>query len=440
MTEKEIADQELEQIFFLFMDAFFHRIDHSMEKLEAMCDELITGVGTGKDENIINRDQYLQIHKRDFEQTPEGADYRVHSLQCRRMGIVGLIAAEIAILVPIADQVIELFTRLTLIVEQKKAQWQAVHMHVSFPSSDQAEGESWPLDAMRARQRALEQQVTERTAQLKERTLKLEEALYQLKATQQQLIQKEKLASLGELTAGIAHEIQNPLNFVNNLTEVSQELVGELREEKRKEERDEDLEEELLTDLEESLQKVSHHGKRADSIVKGMLQHSRAGSGEKQPTDLNALADEYLRLAYHGLRAKDQDFTADLRLQLDPNLQLVNIAPQEIGRVLLNLYNNAFYAVQEKHKQQTDYQPQIEVATHTRNGKVALRVKDNGTGIPAEILNKIYQPFFTTKPTGQGTGLGLSLSYDIVTKGHGGEMQVHTTEGEGTEFIVELPA
>ncbi|GAA4401107.1 hypothetical protein GCM10023187_14940 [Nibrella viscosa] len=307
---------------------------------------------------------------------------------------------------------------------------------------------------LRRQNRLLEEKVALRTQQIQKQKAEivaqkeeietqrdnLEQTLSELQTTQQQLIQKEKLASLGELTAGIAHEIQNPLNFVNNLTEVSQELVEELREERKKADRDEDLEEELLTDLEESLQKVSHHGKRADSIVKGMLQHSRAGSGEKQPTDLNALADEYLRLAYSGLRAKDQNFTADLRLKLDPNLQRVNIAPQEIGRVLLNLYNNAFYAVQEKAKTTAKgYQPQIEVTTHTQNGKVELRVRDNGTGIPKELLNKIYQPFFTTKPTGQGTGLGLSLSYDIVTKGHGGEMQVQTKEGEGTEFRVVLP-
>ncbi|WP_345265537.1 sensor histidine kinase [Nibrella viscosa] len=286
----------------------------------------------------------------------------------------------------------------------------------------------------------LNEEITQQKEEIETQRDHLEQTLTELKATQQQLIQKEKLASLGELTAGIAHEIQNPLNFVNNLTEVSQELVEELKEEEDKPNPDPALRKELLTDLEESLQKVHHHGKRADSIVKGMLQHSRAGSGEKQPTDLNALADEYLRLAYSGLRAKDQDFTADLRLKLDPNLQPVDIAPQEIGRVLLNLYNNAFYAVQQRAKagKSGEYQPQIEVTTQAANGKVELRVWDNGTGIPAEILNKIYQPFFTTKPTGQGTGLGLSLSYDIVTKGHGGEMLVASTEGEGTEFRITL--
>ncbi|GAA4455796.1 hypothetical protein GCM10023189_24080 [Nibrella saemangeumensis] len=267
---------------------------------------------------------------------------------------------------------------------------------------------------------------------------KAETALTELKTTQQQLIQREKMASLGELTAGIAHEIQNPLNFVNNLSEVSTELVGELIDEVRAGHSDDALE--LAEDLKETLEKVNHHGKRADSIVKGMLQHSQASSGQKEPADLNALADEYLRLAYQNLKAKDDSFTADLRLNLDSGLGKVNIAAQDMGRVLFNLYNNAFYAIQEKQKQVLiGYQPQIEVSTHRENGRVELRVKDNGTGIPPEILTKIYQPFFTTKPTGQGTGLGLSLSYDIVTKGHGGAMTVESQTGEFTEFIISLP-
>ncbi|WP_345243798.1 tetratricopeptide repeat-containing sensor histidine kinase [Nibrella saemangeumensis] len=267
---------------------------------------------------------------------------------------------------------------------------------------------------------------------------KAETALTNLKATQTQLIQREKMASLGELTAGIAHEIQNPLNFVNNLSEVSTELVEELAEEIKAGHTADALD--LTGDLKETLQKVSHHGQRAGAIVRGMLQHSQASNGQKEPTDLNALADEYLRLAYQNQRAKDQDFTAELKLNVDPNLGKVNVASQDLGRVLLNLYNNAFYAVQEKARAAANgYQPQIEVSTHRENGVVELRVKDNGAGIPPEILSKIYQPFFTTKPTGQGTGLGLSLSYDIVTKGHGGEMAVESQENTYTEFVITLP-
>ncbi|WP_080059227.1 7TM diverse intracellular signaling domain-containing protein [Spirosoma aerolatum] len=279
--------------------------------------------------------------------------------------------------------------------------------------------------------RVLEEKVEQRTAEL-------QESLTTLKATQAQLIQKEKLASLGELTASIAHEIQNPLNFVNNFSEVSAELVDELEEEA-----DAGHTEEVKAiagDLRQNLQKVAHHGRRASAIVKGMLEHSRASTGEKQPTDLNVLADEYLRLAYQGLRAKDQRFSCELKTDLAADLPTVSVVPQDIGRVLLNLYNNAFYAVRQK--QQTapsDYQPTVWVSTRQEPGRVVICVRDNGTGIPDAVKEKIFQPFFTTKPTGEGTGLGLSLSYDIVTKGHGGTMTVESQEGEGTQFIITLP-
>jgi|GEM_PF-1157415 len=270
---------------------------------------------------------------------------------------------------------------------------------------------------------------------------KVEERTAELKASQAQLIQREKMASLGELTAGIAHEIQNPLNFVNNFSEVSRELVEEIKEERQKttEARDEELVGELLEDLEQNLSKIYHHGRRAEFIVKGMLAHSRTSSGEKRPTDLNAMAEEYLRLSYHGIQAKDKTFTAQLVTEFR-ELPRLTVAPQDLGRVLVNLYNNAFYALQEKQKQSpADYQPQVWVGTEIVDGQVQLRVRDNGTRIPPEILNKIYQPFFTTKPTGQGTGLGLSLSYDIVTKGHGGELKVETQAGQGAEFIIRIP-
>jgi signal transduction histidine kinase len=286
----------------------------------------------------------------------------------------------------------------------------------------------------------LEKQVVQRTSELSHQKEELQSTLEHLKATQTQLIQSEKMASLGELTAGIAHEIQNPLNFVNNFSEVSRELVEELRQEHRKPEPDTDLEADLLNDLKQNLEKIHHHGKRADSIVKGMLQHSRASSGEKQPTDINTLVDEYLRLSYHGLRAKDKDFNAQFELKADPGLGKVEIVPQEIGRVLLNLFNNAFYAVnQKKYQLNGQYQPQVIVSTRKLGSKIEISVKDNGTGIPESVQQKIFQPFFTTKPTGEGTGLGLSLSYDIITKGHGGEIRVESKEGEGSEFVVYLP-
>jgi signal transduction histidine kinase len=272
----------------------------------------------------------------------------------------------------------------------------------------------------------------------KQRTNKvLESTLTNLKNTQSQLIQSEKMASLGELTAGIAHEIQNPLNFVNNFSEVSNEMIDEMKTELVNNNKEEAFA--IADDIKQNLEKINHHGKRADAIVKGMLQHSRTSSGQKEPTDINALTDEYLRLAYHGLKAKDDSFNVTMKRNFGQSIGNINIIPQDIGRVILNLINNAFYAVDEKKKQnQNGYEPTVSVSTKRNNGKVEIKVSDNGNGIPQKVLDKIFQPFFTTKPTGQGTGLGLSLSYDIV-KAHGGELKVETKEGEGSEFIVQLP-
>ena len=276
----------------------------------------------------------------------------------------------------------------------------------------------------------LEQQVAERTAELKQ-------SLENLKSTQAQLIQSEKMASLGELTAGIAHEIQNPLNFVNNFSDVNQELLVELKDEADKGNID-DVKA-IADDVINNEQKINHHGKRADAIVKGMLQHSRASTGTKEPTDINALADEYLRLSYHGMRAKDKTFNASLRTDFDTTIGKLNVVPQDIGRVLINLFNNSFYAVSEKKKiMGNGYDPIVSVSTKKVDSKAEIRVKDNGNGIPPKIVDKIFQPFFTTKPTGQGTGLGLSLSYDII-KAHGGMIRVETREGEGSEFVLQLP-
>ena len=265
---------------------------------------------------------------------------------------------------------------------------------------------------------------------------KLENTLTNLQATQKQLVQSEKMASLGELTAGIAHEIQNPLNFVNNFADLNIELIDELQQELKTGNTEEAIA--ISNDIKDNEQKINHHGKRADAIVKGMLQHSNSGSGKKEPTDINALADEYLRLSYHGLRAKDNSFNATTKTDLDESIGNINIIPQDIGRVLLNLINNAFYVVNEKSKQHIEgYEPTVSLSTRMLRDKVEIKVADNGNGISQKILDKIFQPFFTTKPTGQGTGLGLSLSHDIV-KAHGGELKVETKEGEGTTFTIEL--
>jgi len=267
----------------------------------------------------------------------------------------------------------------------------------------------------------------------------IEKSYADLKATQSQLIQSEKMASLGELTAGIAHEIQNPLNFVNNFSDLNRELLVEMKEEISKGNFDDvnNIADSLISNEE----KINHHGKRADSIVKGMLQHSRKSSDEKESTDINTLVDEYVRLCYHGLRAKDKTFNAKIETDLDPSAGKINVIPQDLGRVILNLLTNAFYEVDRKKKkdgQDPAFQPAVSVATKRTGNKLSIIISDNGGGIPAEVMDKIFQPFFTTKPTGQGTGLGLSLSYDIVTKAHGGELKVKTEQGLGTTFTIQL--
>ena len=309
---------------------------------------------------------------------------------------------------------------------------------------------------LRRKNELLEEKVISRTRELKH-------SLEELRDTQNQLIQREKMASLGELTAGIAHEIQNPLNFIKNFSEVSVEIVNDLKEEIKTGNYDEAMQ--IANDIEQNLQKVVHHGNRADSIVKGMLQHSRASTGKKEPTDINALAEEWLRVSYHGMKARNNDFAVRSETHFDDRLEKVNIVPEDIGRVLLNIYNNAFYSVFEKMKKMTgmqtgqrslakgtleptneNYEPTVIISTRSlpptqnqEHGSIEIRIRDNGMGIPQKILDKIYQPFFTTKPTGEGTGLGLSLSYDIITKAHGGELSVVTREGEFAEFIIRLP-
>ncbi|MGZ8538834.1 MAG: ATP-binding protein [Flavisolibacter sp.] len=293
----------------------------------------------------------------------------------------------------------------------------------------------------------LEIKVAERTSELTLQKEELQHALHDLKSTQSQLIHAEKMASLGELTAGIAHEIQNPLNFVNNFSEVNSELIGEMKDELLK--GNIDGAKAIADDINENEKKIIFHGKRADAIVKGMLQHSRSSSGVKETTDINDLADEYLRLAYHGLRAKDKSFNATMKTDFDGSIGNININPQDIGRVILNLITNAFYAASLPSSQNPadkagfsdsdkNESPTIWVSTKKEGNNVLISVKDNGPGIPQNVLDKIFQPFFTTKPTGQGTGLGLSLSYDIV-KAHGGEITVETKEGVGSEFIIQLP-
>ncbi|MEO7802499.1 MAG: ATP-binding protein [Ginsengibacter sp.] len=270
-----------------------------------------------------------------------------------------------------------------------------------------------------------------------EMTILLKNAQEELKSTRSQLLQAEKMASLGELTAGIAHEIQNPLNFVNNFSDVNTELIGEMQDELDKGNTAEVRI--IAADIFENEQKINYHGKRADAIVKGMLQHSRSNSGQKEPTDINALIDEYLRLSYHGLRARDKAFNATLETDFEKDLPKVNVIRQDFGRVILNLFTNAFYSITEKKEQGKDnFEPTVSVSTKKADKQLEIRIRDNGVGISQAILDKVFQPFFTTKPTGQGTGLGLSLSLDVI-RAHGGSIKVETEEGTFAEFIIMLP-
>jgi signal transduction histidine kinase len=419
--------------------ATFHRLvsailgqaaDPETDLREIMSDS-IKGFGTGKHEIFNSYNEFREkIFKVFGKQLPAGTKLHFIDIQSQVLDNVGIVHATYEINYTLDGIENNYYGRRSTVFQWDKDRWHAIHLHVSEPSAHLAAGESFPVEALKAQNEELKKQVSIRTEELNK-------SLNDLKATQQQLIQSEKMASLGELTAGIAHEIQNPLNFVNNFSEVNDELLKELNAEADKG----NLEEvkAIAKDITFNSGKINHHGKRADAIVKGMLQHSRSTSGQKEPTDINALVDEYLRLAYHGLRAKDKFFNATMKTDIDQTIGKLNIVPQEIGRVILNLITNAFYAVSEKKKQAgDDYEPTVTVATKKIKGRVEIIVKDNGNGIPSKILDKIFQPFFTTKPTGEGTGLGLSVSYDII-KAHGGEIKVDTKKGEGAEFIIILP-
>jgi len=390
----------------------------------------IKGFGSGKHEIFNSYNEFEEkIFKVFGKQLPAGARLHFIDIQSEVLDHIGIVHATYEINYTLDGIENNYYGRRSTVFQWDNDRWHAIHLHVSEPSAHLAAGESLPVKALKAQNEELKRQVSIRTEELNK-------SLNDLKATQQQLIQSEKMASLGELTAGIAHEIQNPLNFVNNFSEVNEELIKELKNEAVKG----NLEEvkAIANDIEFNSEKINHHGKRADAIVKGMLQHSRSSGGHKELTDINALANEYLRLAYHGLRAKDKSFNATMQTDFDESIENINIIPQDIGRVILNLITNAFYAVTEKKKQLSEaYEPIVSVSTKKIANKIEIEVKDNGNGIPQKVLDKIFQPFFTTKPTGQGTGLGLSLSYDIV-KAHGGELKVETKEGVGSEFIIQL--
>ena len=404
--------------------------DYPLESLKNYVVDDVMGFGTALEEKVFGIDSLNKLAKLQRQQG-EGLNIQ-HEIKPVSRRISG--EEDIAILVdeglikmPVEGGVHELHIRVSTIFEFKNEVWKVIHWHASTPIA--TEGDTWHIDEWKRKNDELQKLVNEKTAALNT-------SLEDLKSAQAQLIHAEKMAALGELTAGIAHEIQNPLNFVNNFSEVNKELAEELT----KEITNGNFEEAkiIANDIKENEIKIYHHGKRADTIVKGMLLHSRSSNGVKESTDINALVDEYLRLAYHGLRAKDKSFNAKLETAFDESIGNINVIPQDIGRVILNLITNAFYEVAEKKKENiAGYEPTVSVRTKTIGNSVFIYVTDNGNGIPQKVLDKMFQPFFTTKPTGQGTGLGLSLSYDIV-KAHGGELKVETSAGQGATFIIQL--
>jgi signal transduction histidine kinase len=409
---------------------------YPLDRIEEYYAKNLMGFGTPIDEKLFTIDDMLALIIRQREQS-EGIEMS-HAIKpvfhnFIANGNAAVFVDEVTLTMNIDSNKHEIFLRNTLIMEYLNNKWKVVHFHCSEPVNAKTETDTWNIDGWKRKNEELQKLVDERTIELKT-------SLENLKATQAQLIQSEKLASLGELTAGIAHEIQNPLNFVNNFSELSVDLAKELKEEVEKTEIDKELIIDLATDLSQNQEKINHHGKRASSIVKGMLEHSRTSTGVRELTDINALADEYLRLSYHGLRANDSNFNAILETHFDKNLPKIEVISQDIGRVLLNLINNAFYAVNvgRTSSSQGSSSAKVIVSTRKLDNLIEIRVTDNGVGISEATQAKIFQPFFTTKPTGQGTGLGLSLAYDII-KGHGGTIEVESVEGEGTSFVVKLP-
>jgi len=435
----EKKEQLLNEVHIQLNDLGFGGLN-DLDRLEDLLAKEIMAIGTAQDEIYFTIQEVKDMIWRQKEQTA-GMNLRYRKNELYRNYIPGsddaIIVDDITLLLDVNNEVLEISFRFTTVYKFQDAAWKILHFHASKPENVESNSDTFGIEEWKKKTEELQKLVEERTKELVIKNSSLNDAIQELKATQAQLIQSEKMASLGELTAGIAHEIQNPLNFVNNFSEVNNELLKELKAEAEKENFEEVKI--IANDIAFNSEKINHHGKRADSIVKGMLQHSRTGSGQKEPTNINALCDEYLRLAYHGLRAKDKSFNATTKTDFDNNIGNINIIPQDIGRVVLNLINNAFYVIDEKKKQSgNEYEPAVSVSTKKVGDKVLITVKDNGTGIPSKIVDKIFQPFFTTKPTGQGTGLGLSLSYDII-KAHGGELKVETKENEGTEFTIVLP-
>ena len=428
MSNRSEVEKQILDTHHLFWDALAER---DLDRRFSVCADDVTFFGTGLHERAENKIDYRNINQKGIDQfsDPFKIKFLWENLVVRND--VAWIESEVEWIQEIEHTLIKELVRNTIIMKYENQKWWIVHVHGSSPDYRLKEGDYMTNATTLKRNNELERQVYQRTTELNT-------ALQNLKATQSQLIQSEKMASLGELTAGIAHEIQNPLNFVNNFSEVNKEMLLEMTEEI---ERGNMAEAKAIArDVIENENKIIHHGKRADAIVKGMLQHSRRSNGIMEPTDINTLADESLRLAFHGLKANDKTFNSSLEVNLDSTIGTINVVPQDIGRVILNLLTNAFYSVNEKKKKNIEgFEPVVSLITKKTDDKVFIKVRDNGNGIQQKELGKIFQPFYTTKPAGEGTGLGLSMSYDIVTKGHGGDLTVETTQGEGTTFTIVIP-
>lgn len=425
-------EQEILAVHQLFWDSYSWR---DLDARFAVCTDDISFIGTGLHERALNKEEYRAINEKGLKDYPDPFTIEFVWKKLVVYGDVAWVETEVIWNLILENKPYKELIMNTTILVFKEGRWQVKHVHGSVPDYRFKEGEYMTNERFVTRNLELEKQVFERTQELTQ-------TLEDLKATQTQLIQSEKMASLGELTAGIAHEIQNPLNFVNNFSEVNIELVDELKEQLAIGNVQEANK--LADGIRENEQKINEHGNRADGIVKSMLQHSRLTTDKKELADINSLADEYMRLAYHGWRAKDKTFNSKYEIHFDPSVGKMNIVRQDIGRVVLNLLNNAFYAVNKKNKDllaenpDAAYDPAVTIRTRKNGDKVDILITDNGNGIPQKVLDKIFQPFFTTKPAGEGTGLGLSLSYDLV-KAHGGDLKVETKESEGTTFIIVLP-
>ena len=445
-SKAQTIKTDLEQCFREFLHRAGQRGGDALDRFISMFHPDFTGFGSASHERWTSYPEIQRQIQSEHAELPQGFKATPGLI------LVGLLSSKSALVECdvqfeiTAEDGTELVmsARVSTVWLSKEGQWLVRHSHTSFPSQDQAEGEAFPTDALRARNELLEKQVTERTAALEEAKREAENALANLKIAQAQMVQQEKMASLGQLTAGIAHEIKNPLNFVNNFADLNEELARELEAElqanaeKKVSEIWEQLSD-LTGGLKINARQIAKHGKRADEIVKSMMQHA-GGSGERYEVAINPLVDEMISITYSSLQSQRPDLEVVIEKSLDESAGSLTLSPQEIGRVLQNILGNALEAVHQK-KGSVDeaYEPKISVMTRRENGQVEIRVMDNGPGIPQEALDKIFEPFFTTKPTGSGTGLGLSLSYDIVTQGHGGRLEVESTEDEGTTFLISLP-